>query len=317
MINFWKNLRAPFTVLAPMEDVTDVVFREIMANNLPRPDVFFTEFTSVDGLATRGREATIRKFKFTNKQRPIVAQIWGSNPQRMRQATETVRELGFDGIDINMGCPVPAVVRRAAGAGTIGQYQLAAALIGAVKESAGDMAVSVKTRLGSDRVMTDDWIPFLLEQQIDALAIHGRIATQMSKGDANWEEIGKAVNYRTKIAPNTIIVGNGDIKSYTQVIEMHEKYGVDGVMIGRGVFHDPWIFSQKTPRPHTKQEYLRILVQHLTLYEETWGRTKNFEMMKKFFKMYVREFDGANELRQRLMEQKKYSDMIELLRLEA
>lgn len=302
MSNFWKNIPSPFTVLAPMEDVTDFVFREIVAKHLPRPDVFFTEFTSVDGLASRGRTMTIRKFKYSKFQRPIVAQIWGSDPAKMKAAAETVRELGFDGIDINMGCPVPAVMKRKAGAGTIGQYELAARLIQAVKDGAGDMAVSVKTRLGHDTVITDEWVGFLLDQNIDALTIHGRVATQMSKGDANWGEIGRAVKLRNVRAPGTLIVGNGDIQSYAQALDMHHTHGVDGIMIGRGIFHNPWIFDPTVdPGQHVKKEYIDLLIDHVNLYEDTWGRTKNFEMMKKFFKMYVRGFDGANELRQRLM----------------
>lgn len=315
MANFWSQLPKPFTVLAPMEDVTDHVFREIIAEYLPKPDVFFTEFTSVDGLASRGRTMTLRKFKFSEKQRPIVAQIWGNDPEKMRAATGTVRELGFDGVDINMGCPVPAVVKRHAGAGTIGQYELAAELIKAVREAAGDMAVSVKTRLGVDHIITDEWIGHLLDQNLDCLAIHGRVATQMSKGDANWEEIGRAVKLRDARAPQTLLVGNGDILSYKQAVDAHNKYGVDGIMIGRGVFHNPWIFEKTTePRTHSKTEYLDVCVKHLKLYEETWGRTKNFEMMKKFFKMYVKDFPGASELRQELMLLKNIEPMLELLK---
>lgn len=315
MANFWQRLNTPFTVLAPMEDVTDVVFREIMATELPRPDVFFTEFTSIDGLATRGRAVTIRKLQFTPKQRPIVAQVWGTDPERMRSAAETVRELGFDGIDINMGCPVPAVIKRKAGAGTIGHFSLAAELVGAIKDGSGTMAVSVKTRLGQDRIITDEWIPFLLNQGIDALTIHGRIATQMSKGEANWDEIGKAVKHRDQIAPGTVIIGNGDVLSYEQAIALHEQYRVDGIMVGRGIFHNPWIFSREQ-RIHSKSDFLTVLHKHLDLYESTWGRSKNFEMMKKFFKMYVKDFPGAAELRQELMSKKTYEDMVNILKRE-
>jgi nifR3 family TIM-barrel protein len=313
MTNFWKTLPKPFTVLAPMEDVTDVVFREIVAE-IARPDVFFTEFTSSDGLASRGRERVARKLMLTENQRPCVAQIWGNDPAKMGAASAFVGELGFDGIDINMGCPVPAVIKKCAGAGMIGNMELTKKVLDEVKKGAGDMPVSVKTRLGYDKIITDEWIGFLLDQNLAALAIHGRVATQMSKGDADWGEIGRAVKIRDVRAPETLIVGNGDIKSYAQVLEKHKEFGVDGAMIGRGIFHDPWIF-EKSPesRLHKKEEYISILIRHLTLYEETWGRSKNFEMMKKFFKMYVKDFEGANELRQQLMERRNFPEMMEII----
>lgn len=302
MVNFWKELQKPFLVLAPMEDVTDVVFRDIVADTAS-PDVFFTEFTSSDGLATRGRDETIKKLKYTAKQRPIVAQVWGTEPSRMFEASKLVKELGFDGVDINMGCPDKAVVKKGAGAAHCTNLTLAKEIIDAVKEGAGDIAVSVKTRLGLNKNIADGWIPFLLEQELAALTIHGRLAIHKSDVPADWEQIGKAVAYRNIISPETQLIGNGDINSYAMAMEMYEMYKVDGIMIGRGVFSNPWIFEKNiSPTERTPNDNIELMMKHVTLFSETWGKTKNFEIMKKFFKMYVREFDGASQLRQKLME---------------
>ena len=312
--NFWNTLSVPFLVLAPMEDVTDFVFREIMATLLPRPDVFVTEFTSADGLNSKGYDETIHRFKFSELQRPIVAQIWGTNPKNMEVAAKIVQSMGFDGIDINMGCPVPAVTKHGAGSGMIRNPKLAKDIIDATRNGAPDIALSVKTRLGFNTVITDEWISFLLEQNLDALTIHGRIATQMSTGDADWGEIAKGVKLRDSISPDTVIIGNGDILSYNQAVDAHKSSGVAGIMIGRGIFHNPWVFEKTlTPLPHSKEEYIAVLKAHLKLFTETWVDRKNFPVMKKFFKMYIKGFNGANELRQQLMESRTPTEVEEIL----
>lgn len=314
MSNFWNELVTPFTVLAPMEDVTDVAFRELISLHLPKPDVLFTEFTSSDGLASKGRDETIKKLKYSERQRPIVAQIWGTNPENMKSAAETVNELGFDGVDINMGCPDRAVVKKGSGAAHCTDPTLAKEIIRAVREGAGDMAVSVKTRLGLNKNIADEWIPFILEQKVDALTLHGRIAKHKSDVPANWDWVGKAVVYKNSISPNTKLIGNGDVMSYLRVDEYHNRYSVDGVMIGRGIFKNPWIFEKSTiVSEHTPREYIELLLKHLDLFNQHWGDRKNFEVMKKFFKMYIREFDGASELRQKLMECKKYEEVVEII----
>ena len=313
MSNFWQKLPKPFIVLAPMEDVTDFAFREIISD-IGKPDVMFTEFTNTDGLFSKGRDKTIRNFDYSEKQRPIVAQIWGTNPDTFYKASLLIKELGFEGIDINMGCPVASVMKKCAGAGLIREPKLAKTLIDTVKKGVGDMAVSVKTRIGTNKIVTEEWTSFLLEQNLDALIIHGRTANEQSKVPAHWDEIGKVVELKNKIAPETIIIGNGDVENYTEAIKKHEEYNVDGVMIGRGIFHNPWALSKtESTKTHTQKESLELFMKHLTLFEEKWGKTKNFETMKKFAKMYVNGFEGASELRQKLLTCRNYSEMKQIL----
>ncbi len=314
MANFWLKLQRPFVVLAPMEEVTDFVFREMFLT-LPRPDVFFTEFTSVDGIVFDKHERTRQKLKFSEGQRPIVAQIWGNNPENFFKASKTVSQMWFDGVDINMGCPERQVIKRGCGAGLIENKTLAIEIIQAVCEGSGNLPVSVKTRIGIGKVVTEEWIGFLLSQKLAALIVHGRTAKQMSAVPADWREIQKAVELKNTLSQETVVVGNGDINNYPEALNAHKKYGVDGVMIGRGIFSNPWAFEKTAVGAvHLKDEYLKVLVTHLQLFERTWGKTKNFHIMKKFFKMYVRNFDGANKVRQELMECNSVSEAEELLK---
>lgn len=313
MNNFWKELAKPFVVLAPMEEVTDFVFREMFLV-LPRPDVFFTEFTSADGLVYDKHDRTIAKLKFSEEQRPVVAQIWGNNPENFFKGAQIVAKLGFSGVDINMGCPERMVVKRGCGAGLIGNHTLTKEIIAAVREGAGDLPISVKTRIGINAVVTESWIGFLLEQNLAALTIHSRTAKQMSAVPADWEETRKAVEIRNRHFPDTIIIGNGDISNYSEAVKACRVYGTDGAMIARGVFSNPWAFEKTAiPMKHSKEEYLGFLVKHLKLFENTWGRGKNYHIMKKFFKMYVREFEGSNEFRQSLMETKNSEEALKLI----
>lgn len=313
MDNFWKKLERPFLILAPMENVTDHVFREIVCD-LAKPDVMFTEFTSAHGLESPGREKVMLKFKYSPRQRPIVAQIWGSSPENMKLASRLVRKLGFDGVDINLGCPDRNVMKKSAGAGLIGNFEVVGKIIKAVKEGADGMPVSVKTRLRYKNVTTEQWMEFLLKQNVDALTIHGRTPEQQSTGNADWEAVGKIVEMKNVLSPDTVIIGNGDVRSYEQAVEKYDKHRVDGIMIGRGIFSNPWVFEKKLVySEHPRDDYINILLKHLDLYEATWGKSKNFAILKKFFKMYVRSFDGATELRERLMKTKKSSEIREIL----
>ena len=260
MKNIWNTLEKPFLVQAPMEDVTDTVFRQIIAK-CGKPDVFFTEFTNVEGMCSKGRDHVGRRLIFTSVERPIVAQIWGLDPSKFFETAKMVKDMGFDGIDINMGCPEKSVVKRGACAGLIHNPTLAKEIIEAVKKGAGDLPISVKTRIGIKEIETEVWIEFLLKQNLDALTVHGRTVKEMSDVPAHWDEIGKVVKLRDKLNVNTLIIGNGDIKSLDDALEKHKKYKVDGIMIGRGIFENLWIFDKKiNPQNISSEAKLKLLI---------------------------------------------------------
>lgn len=283
-----------------MDDVTDLVFRQIVAENA-RPDVFFTEFTNCDGLCSAGKDKLLPRLKFTDIQHPIVAQIWGTHPDTYRQTAQLCQELMFDGIDINMGCPEHNITRQGACSALINNPELAKELIQAVKDGAPNLPVSVKTRLGVKQIETERWISFLLEQDLAAITIHGRTAKEMSKSAVHWDEVKKAVDLRNQSGKETLIIGNGDILSVEEGLQKISETGIDGIMIGRGIFHNPWIF-EKSPNSHSIQDKIKLAIKHLQLFDETYGQTKNYNIMKKFFKSYINGFDGASEFRAKLME---------------
>lgn len=307
--NIWKSLVKPFFVLAPMDDVTDVVFRELVTTTAP-PDVFFTEFTNVEAICSKGRASQIRRLLYTERQRPIIAQIWGIDPLHYEETAKLVQEMGFDGIDINMGCPERTVVKNGACAAFIKNPKLAKEVIDATRRGAPQLPLSVKTRIGFSTIQTGVWISFLLEQKLDALIVHGRTAKEMSKVPAHWDEIAKVVAMRNTISPETLIIGNGDVKNYAEGLARVEETRVDGIMIGRGIFTNMWAFEKSTLQ-HTPsiQERIALLVRHVELYEKQWGTTKRFEILKKFFKIYISEFPGASELRVRFMETGSYAEV--------
>ena len=307
--NFWRKLPRPFTVLAPMEDVTDFTFREIVATELPKPDVLFTEFTNVEAINSVGFEKTIPRFKFSKKQRPIVAQIWGLKPENYFKTAKLIEKLGFDGIDINMGCPDRAVVKIGACSALINNQPLVKEIIEATRKGSKKLPISVKTRIGVKEVVTEEWITFLLEQKLDAITIHGRTAKQLSDVPANWVEIAKAVKIKNNISPNTIVIGNGDVKSYKEVLKRVKDSQVDGIMIGRGIFSNPWVFEKK-PKKHSQDEYKSVLKKHLDMYDHII----HYDKVKKFYKMYINNFDGASKLRSKLMQTKSIEEALKLLK---
>ena len=314
MKNFWKDLEKPFFVLAPMDDVTDVVFRQIVAKT-KRPDVFFTEFTSCNGLFSPGQDVLMRRLKIAKGENPIVAQIWGNNPETHFKAAKLVKELGFDGVDINMGCPDRNVVKSGSCSALINNPSLAKEIILATIEGAGDIPVSVKTRLGFRGYQTEEWLGFLLELPIAVLTVHGRTAKQESKVPANWDEIGKVVKLRDSMKKDVLVIGNGDVVNRQDGEEKSEKYGVDGIMIGRGIFKDLWAFAKAEDKPKTDHEYMiNLMLEHIELFEKTWGEDKNFHILKKFFKIYIGEFRGANKLRTELMESKSYEEARKIIK---
>lgn len=315
MVSFWNKLKLrtkPFLVLAPLDGVTDFVFREIIAETA-KPDVFLTEFTSIDALCSSGYNRTIPRLKYSEKQRYIVAQIWGTDPKKFYKTAKLIKNLGFDGIDINMGCPDRDVMKLGSGAALIRNPGLAAEIIKATKEAVNGIAVSVKTRIGVSYVTTEYWIKFLLEQKLDAIIIHGRTAAELSKVPPHWEEIGKAVRLRDQISADTVIIGNGDIITVDGALKVSTKYKVDGVMIGKGVFINPWVF-ERIPKKHTTREYLNLLLKHTRLYCDTIPDKNSFAVMKKYFKMYVKSFNGANNLKKQLMSTKSYTEVEELVK---
>ena len=298
------------TVVAPMADVTDIAFRTMIARySKPNgPDVMWTEFVSANGLCSPGREVLKRDLEFTDIERPIVAQLFTSDPDNMREAAKLCRELGFDGIDINMGCPDKGIEKQGAGAAHMKDWRRAQEVIRAAQEGAGDIPVSVKTRLGWNKVEFKVWLPKLLECNIPTLTVHLRTRKEMSKVDAHWELMEDVVKLVRDITGpleegGTIILGNGDVKSVSEGKEKARISGANGVMVGRGIFGTPWFFNEEEyNKGKSVEERLRICVEHTKLYEEKLGDIKSFAIMKKHYKAYVNGFDGAKELRAELMD---------------
>lgn len=310
--NFWQELPRPFFVLAPMEDVTDVVFRHVVAK-AGRPDVFFTEFTNSDSYCHPDGIQSVRgRLTFTEDEQPMVAHIWGDNPDYFRQMSIGMAEMGFKGIDINMGCPVPNVATRGKGSGLILRPDTAAELIEAAK--AGGLPVSVKTRLGYSEIEEwKEWLAHILKQDIANLSIHLRTRKEMSQVDAHWELIPDIKALRDEIAPNTMLTINGDIPDRAKGLELAEKYGIDGVMIGRGIFKNPFAF-EKEPREHTSQEYLDLLRYQLDLQDKYAEEVpRSISGLHRFFKIYVKGFRGAGELRNQLMNTKSTAEVRQIL----
>lgn len=299
---FWGKLEKPFFALAPMANVTDTVFRQIIIKH-GRPDVLWTEFVACDGLCSEGREALLRDLQFLPEERPIVAQIFGAEPKNFYETAKLVAELGFDGVDINMGCPDKNIVKTGSCSALIRTPELACEIIKATQEgvaaSGRDIPVSVKTRLGFYKDEIDTWIPTLLLMNIPVLTIHGRTRKEMSKVPARWAQIKEVVEMAK--GTGTLIIGNGDVTSLDDARQKVEETGVDGVMLGRAIFGNPWLFNREGKIP-TLEEKLLAMVEHTHLFEKTWSDTKSFELMKKHYKAYVNGFDGAKALRVKLME---------------
>ena len=313
-----------------MADVTDCAFREIIAK-YGKPQVFWTEFVSADGLAhPKAREKLLIDLKYSEAERPIVAQIFGSNPDNIREAAKLCNELGFDGIDINMGCPDKSIEKQGAGAGMIKNPKLARAIIRAAKEGAGGLPVSVKTRIGYNKNEMETWLPELLAEDIAVLTVHLRTRKEMSLVPAHWELMKRVVEIRDEMKKDTLIFGNGDVIDLKDGENKIKESGCDGVMLGRAIFGNPWLFSreQKASLEEHKnflqkifsvrrrcssqgssqelsvlvREKLKVMVEHTKLFEKLLGEHKNFAIMKKHYKAYVNNFEGAKELRVKLMD---------------
>lgn len=308
-LGFWGQLKKPIFVLAPLANVTDAVFRAHIVK-YSRPDVFWTEFVSADGLChPKGREALLRDLKFSEAERPIVAQLFTAHPDKMREAATLVTKLGFDGIDINMGCPDKNVMKQGAGASCIKDGALAQKLIASAREGsvAGgkQLPISVKTRLGFNEDTLEEWLPALLAAQPAMITVHGRTKKEMSKVPARWERIKRAVEIAK--GSGTLIFGNGDVRDITDAEKKVAETGVDGVMLGRAIFGNPWLFDRD--KEVTVREKVLAALEHTQAFEKEWGSTKSFELMKKHYQAYINHFPLAKELRVELMACHSASDV--------
>jgi tRNA-dihydrouridine synthase len=296
------TLPRPFFALAPLYDVTDTVFRR-MVSECAAPDLRFTEFVNVDGLQSPGRSKIDYRLKFTKSEKPIIAQIWGKEPGNYFKTAQELVEMGYGGIDINMGCPDKAVVKNGCCSALIRNHDLAAEIIEATKKgAAGKVPVSVKTRIGF-REYNPDWLEFLLRQNLYMLSVHLRTVKEMSKVPAHWELASEISDLRRKISPSTLLVGNGDIDNKKQARELIAKHKLDGAMIGRGVFRDPFVFADKSPWPQlSPQKKVDLYIKHVKLFEKTWrDGQRPLITLNKFCKIYINGFDGAKEYREKLM----------------
>ena len=322
----YTALGRPFFVLAPMDDVTDTVFRQVVAE-CAAPDLFFTEFVNVDGLQSPGRPHLLHKLQFAPTEASLVAQLWGLQPANFQAVARQIadgslaRELGlpagcnFVGVDLNMGCPAKSEVQNGACSALIKNRPLAFKIIEATKAGLrGRLPLSVKTRLGFNEVDMG-WIEFLLAQDLDMLTIHGRTRKEMSKVPAHWDLIGEARQLRDRLAPRTLLVGNGDVTSRAQGLALAAIHQLDGIMIGRGVFNDPFVFAAQSQWPdYDKTQRLALYRRHVEDFAKTWPRgERHIRTLNKFCKMYVSGFDGARELRDRLMQAVSSGELLELL----
>lgn len=325
-MSFWNNIEGPIYALAPMEDVTDTVFREIILQ-ISDPkylNVVFGEFTSTDGLCHPiGKDRVSHRLLISENERKIlkeknikiVAQIWGSEPENFAKAAKIINEeYDFDGIDINMGCPVKKIVKQASCSELIRFPDLAKEIVIATKESS-KIPVSVKTRTGIKVHETEKWIGNLMEVSPAAITLHARTQKMMSDFPAEWEQLVIAKQVRDSIDKNIPLIGNGDLFTIEQCFEKLEQYQIEGVMVGRGVFKNPWFFNYPN-NPHSKKEKIELMKKHFTLFIETWDNEKSIAIMKKFFKIYTYDFYGASELRGRLMEQNKAEEMLKIINQE-
>jgi len=313
MKNYLDTLPKPFLVLAPLDDVTDTVFRRVIAS-CASPDLFFTEFTNVDALQSPGRQNTLKRLQYTGKEQPLIAQIWGKTPENFYKTAQELVEMGFVGIDINMGCPDKAVVKNGCGGGLIENRQLASEIIQATQEGAGGkIPISVKTRIGF-KEYDPDWLQHVLSHKLNMLSIHLRTVKEMSLVPAHWELADEVRNLRDKVSPTTSLVGNGDVMSRNQAEELAEKHNYDGIMIGRGVFHDPFVFSAASPwETYSKNQKLDLYQRHIELFAATWGDARKLHTLNKFCKIYINGFAGAKELRDKLMHAGSAKELLELI----
>ncbi len=323
MKNIWEKMKEkkPFFCLAPMVDVTDTAFRQIIAKHSRHgkigggPDLFWTEFISADGLASiEGSKKLLPLLQFLKKEKPILAQIFGSQPKNIKIACELIAKLGFDGIDINMGCPDRSVMKQGSGAAMMKNPKLAREIIRAAKEGAPHLPISIKTRIGFNEIEYKTWLPELLKENISALSIHLRTKKEMSNVPAHWELASDIVKTVRDINTEIPLIANGDIMSLEDGKNKAVESGFDGIMIGRGIFGNPWLYDTKRKTAPTREEKIEALIEHVKLFEKYMKGIRHFAVMKKHFKAYISGFDEAKELRIKLMETNTAKEAIKILR---
>lgn len=325
-MSFWQELKKKnpngIMVLAPMADVTDPAFRRVIAK-YGKPDVIWTEFVSADGLFLGGFEHLVKDLAFTEEERPIVAQFFTSKPEMMQKAVELAVDMGFDGVDINMGCPDKSIEKQGAGSAHIKNPDLAQKVILSAMEGAKkdgkNIPVSVKTRIGYNKNELETWLPAILETNPAVVTIHARTRKEMSLVPARWEHVKRAVEIRDNFIDSkgnksqTLIFGNGDVTDLEDAERKVKETGCDGVMLGRAIFGNPWCFSRTVKREDVSiPDILRVMVEHTKLFEELLPH-KSFAIMKKHYKAYVNGWDGAKELRLKLMETKTAGEVEEIV----
>jgi nifR3 family TIM-barrel protein len=308
---FWSKLNKPIFALAPMANVTDEAFRRIIAK-YGKPDVMWTEFVSCDGLCSEGKERLLPDFWYSESERPIVAQIFGATPENFYKSAKLIKELGFDGVDINMGCPDKSVLKQGAGASLIKNPTLTKEIMAATIEGAGDLPLSIKTRIGDTKNILDEWLPVLLSGKPAAITIHARTRKELSLVPAKWETVKQAVEIAK--GSGTLILGNGDVEDLAQAQQKIDETGCDGVMIGRGIFGNPWLFSGRKKDDIPLSERLKVMIEHTKLFEELFADIKKFDIMKKHYKAYVNNFPGASELRVKLFAAKNAGEVENLVK---
>ena len=328
--------------LSPMDGITDEAFR-LVQTKIAKPDLMFTEFVSAEGIS-RGGIKLYETLLFSPEERPIVGQLFGKDPESFYKSAIIICELGFNGVDINMGCPAKTVTQNGSGAALISKPDLAIEIIKSTKQGIDDWfsgkvkitdlglnkktlevikrnqqyskistiknlrpTISVKTRLGTTHPITETWIPILLAQGLDFLTIHGRTLKQAYAGIADWDEIKKVVQLAKNT--NTKIFGNGDIQTRQQGIEFCQKYGVNGVLIGRAAGGNPWCFSDHLATP---QEKFSAMLLHAQIFSQVFPH-RCFDSLRKHFLLYTAGFPDAKSLRMKLV---RLNSVKELLSLE-
>ncbi len=312
---FWAKLPKPFFVLAPMYDVTDVAFRHVVSS-AGAPDVYFTEFVSTDGLMSHGKEKLMHHLQREDSPTPVVAQLFGANPEKYTGTAQLVAELGFQGVDINMGCPDKNIIKGGSCAALFRTPELARDIVLAAKAGAGNLPVSVKIRIGDTKIDWEHWIATLLEAQPAAISIHLRTRKEMSKVPAHWElmpEIVQFIHSHTTAETRPLIVGNGDVLTTQEGRTKVETTGCDGVMIGRGIFQNPWVFAKDADTPRSIKEKATLLLLHAQKYEQYFQGVKLLEPLKRFYKIYINGFEGAAEIREELYKTQSVAEISHVL----